>query len=303
MEVSAELLQRFRAGEVRALARALSLVEAGRARALLAQLRQQAGSARIIGVTGAPGSGKSTLVDQLIARAREAGQRVAVLAVDPSSPFSGGAILGDRIRMMRWHQDPGVFIRSMAARGQLGGLAAASLQALVLFEAFGFEVILLETVGVGQSEVDVAQVADSVVVVFTPGAGDGVQAVKAGIMEIADIVVINKADLPGAERLARELNAALELAPAASWRPPVVRTIASRAEGIDELWRALVAHGAQLSASGAAAAKRAARGRAELAAQLTAYLQARLAAQGETFVARVLAGELSLDEALRQLIV
>lgn len=300
------LLTRFLAGDVRALARALSLIEAGHAdgEALLRQLRARAGRARIIGVTGSPGSGKSTLTDKLIAQARAQNERVAVLAVDPSSPFSGGAILGDRIRMMRWHQDPGVFIRSMATRGRLGGLAAATLQALVLLDAFGVDVIVIETVGVGQSEVDIARVADSTVLVLTPGAGDGVQAFKAGIMEIGDIFVVNKADLPGAERLKREIKAALELAhlPTA-WQPPVLSTIASGDEGVSELWQALKAHGAHLEASGARETKRAARARFEISAQLSARLQARLAAQEAAFVAQVLSGELSLDEALRQLIV
>jgi LAO/AO transport system kinase len=300
------LLTRFLAGDVRALARALSLVEAGHAdgETLLRRLRARAGRARIIGVTGSPGSGKSTLTDKLIAQARAQSERVAVLAVDPSSPFSGGAILGDRIRMMRWYQDPGVFIRSMATRGRLGGLAAATLQALVLLDAFGVDVIVIETVGVGQSEVDIVRVADSTVLVLTPGAGDGVQAFKAGIMEIGDIFVVNKADLPGAERLKREIKAALELAhPPTAWQPPVLSTIASSDEGVSELWQALKAHGAHLEASGARETKRAARARFEISAQLSARLQARLAAQEAAFVAQVLSGELSLDEALRQLIV
>src|SRR5690606_12433713 len=197
---------------------------------LLRGLRDRTGRAAVVGITGSPGAGKSTLTDALIAVLREHGRRVGVVAIDPTSPFSGGAILGDRIRMTRWHSDPGVFIRSMATRGHLGGLAAATLQVVALLDAVGFDHVLIETVGVGQSEVDVVQAADTTVVVLTPGQGDGVQAFKAGIMEIADVFCINKYDLPGADRLRREVAAALELGDhdAHTWFPPIVGTVAAK---------------------------------------------------------------------------
>ncbi|MFN4073743.1 MAG: methylmalonyl Co-A mutase-associated GTPase MeaB, partial [Thermus sp.] len=209
-----ELLHRFRQGDVRALARALTLVESGHpvGQELLKRLRGQA-RAKVVGITGSPGAGKSTLTDRLILEARKRGERVGVLAVDPSSPFTGGAILGDRIRMMRHHQDPGVYIRSLASRGALGGLAGATVAALALLEAFGFDRIFVETVGVGQSEVDIARVADTTLLVLTPAAGDAVQAFKAGVMEIADLFAVNKFDLPGGERIIQELKSALELSP------------------------------------------------------------------------------------------
>src|SRR5690606_5140382 len=240
------LLPAFRAGEVRAVARALSLVERGDAAGseLLKRVRPQTGRARVVGLTGSPGSGKSTLSDALIGAWRENGLTVAVVAVDPTSPYSGGAILGDRIRMLRWYQDDGVFIRSMATRGHLGGLAAATLRAVALLDAAGYQRVLVETVGVGQSEVAVAEAADSTVVVLTPGQGDGVQAFKAGIMEIGDLFCVNKADLPGADRVRRDVRAALDLAPApaSAWRPPIVATVASRGEGIPDLLHKLELH-------------------------------------------------------------
>lgn len=214
MSIPEELWRRFQEGDPRALARALTLVESGHpaGRELLKRVRGK-GRAKVVGVTGSPGAGKSTLTDRLILGARKRGERVAVLAVDPSSPFSGGAILGDRIRMMRHHQDPGVYIRSMASRGALGGLAGATVAALSLLEAFGFDRIFVETVGVGQSEVDIARVADTTLLVLTPAAGDAVQAFKAGVMEIADVFAVNKFDLPGGERIVQELKSALELSP------------------------------------------------------------------------------------------
>lgn len=214
MSIPEELWRRFQEGDPRALARALTLVESGHpaGRELLKRVRGK-GRAKVVGVTGSPGAGKSTLTDRLILEARKRGERVAVLAVDPSSPFSGGAILGDRIRMMRHHQDPGVYIRSMASRGALGGLAGATVAALSLLEAFGFDRIFVETVGVGQSEVDIARVADTTLLVLTPAAGDAVQAFKAGVMEIADVFAVNKFDLPGGERIVQELKSALELSP------------------------------------------------------------------------------------------
>ena len=236
-----DLLERFLAGDERALARAISLVEAGHGQAeVLEAVRPKAGKARLLGITGSPGSGKSTLVDQVIVQARGQHRKVAVLAIDPTSPFSGGAILGDRIRMMQHHQDAGVYIRSMATKGHLGGLAASTLQVITLLDAFGFDDILIETVGVGQSEIEIVNVADVVILVLNPGQGDGVQAFKAGIMEIADIFVINKADLPGASRLKREIQAALELGHTVSLSPvslpPVLETIASTGQGVNELY-------------------------------------------------------------------
>jgi LAO/AO transport system kinase len=230
------LLERFLGGDERAVARAISLVETNHAEGLelLEQVRQNIGRARFIGVTGSPGSGKSTLVDQLITRARAEDKSVAVLAIDPTSPFSGGAILGDRIRMMQHHQDPKVYIRSMATRGHLGGLASSSLQVLNLLDAFGFDEVIIETVGVGQSEIDIVKVADITLLVLSPGQGDGVQAFKAGIMEIADVFVINKADLPGSGRLKREIQAALELGHSDTL-PPVLETVASTGQGVDLL--------------------------------------------------------------------
>ncbi len=234
-----DLLERFLAGDERALARAISLVEAGQTE-LLEAVRPKAGKARVLGITGSPGSGKSTLVDQVIVQARGQHKKVAVLAIDPTSPFSGGAILGDRIRMMQHHQDAGVYIRSMATKGHLGGLAASTLQVITLLDAFGFDDILIETVGVGQSEIEIVNVADLVILVLNPGQGDGVQVFKAGIMEIADIFVINKADLPGASRLKREIQAALELGHTVSLLPvslpPVLETISSTGQGVAELY-------------------------------------------------------------------
>lgn len=221
---------RFAARDPRALARALTWAEtdAPEARRAVATLRHAGAGrrARVVGVTGAPGAGKSTLVDRLVGAWRARGARVAVLAVDPSSPFTGGALLGDRVRMTRWAEDPDVFVRSMASRGRTGGLAPAALDALALLEAFGFDVVVVETVGVGQAEVDVVSVADSVLVALAPGQGDDVQAAKAGLMEVADAYVLTKADRPEAARLAREVRDAVALRPVApdGWSPPVLRT-------------------------------------------------------------------------------
>ena len=219
-------------GDRRALARAATLVEAGQADPLLAELFPRTGKALILGITGSPGAGKSTLVDQLTQTIRAEGKTVAIVAVDPSSPFSGGALLGDRVRMMQHHADPDVFIRSMATRGAMGGLAATTADMATLLDAAGFDVVIVETVGVGQDEVDIARLAAVTVVVLVPGMGDDIQAVKAGLMEIADVFVINKADREGADRLARELHAA-------DLNAPVIPTVAREGKGIAEVLAAV----------------------------------------------------------------
>ena len=284
-----DLVKRFRAGDIRALARAISLVERRdpSVRALEESPQGKGRAAQVVGFTGAPGTGKSTLVDALVALLRKQGKSVAVIATDPNSPFTGGAILGDRIRMQRHALDPKVFIRSMGARGHLGGLSLATREAIRLLGSFGFDEAILETVGVGQSELEVAAVADTTVVVLTPNLGDGVQMIKAGILEIADIFVVNKADLEGHQRVAMELRGMLSLnAPHAkgagtpkTWKPPIIQTVASRQEGIEDLWAAVEAHRRHLESSGRArelAEKRLKDETAEVVAELAGQ-QARLA--------------------------
>lgn len=251
------LIDEFRAGRVRALARAITLVERGdpAVRPLLDEVVRGASRPVTWGFTGAPGSGKSTLVDALLERLRSRRLRVAVLAADPTSPFTGGAILGDRVRMQRHAGDEGVYIRSMGARGHLGGLSLASREALRLVGAFGFDRVVLETVGVGQSELEIAAVADSTVVVLAPGAGDGIQMLKAGIMEIADLYCVNKADLPGAQRTLQEVRTMLNMAPKPppgrpAWRPPIVAASAVSGTGLDDLLAELDRHQEFLEASG-----------------------------------------------------
>ncbi|MGL4609927.1 MAG: methylmalonyl Co-A mutase-associated GTPase MeaB [Trueperaceae bacterium] len=297
-------LERFHNQDERALARAISLVEAGGAdgQSLLQTLRNTTSRARILGITGSPGSGKSTLTDQLIKVARSHQRRVAVLAIDPTSPFTGGAILGDRIRMMGHHGDSGVFIRSMATRGHLGGLATTTLQVLVLLEAYGFDDIFIETVGVGQSEIDIVRVADTTVLVLTPGQGDGVQAFKAGIMEIADIFVINKADLPGASRLKREVQAALELGHKTQELPDILESIASEAKGTTELYTAITKHHEGLKLSGKLDEVRKGRGRFEITLLLTEQLRLVLQRSQDALIDKILKGELTSHEALRELL-
>ena len=296
---------RFLEGNERALARGISFLEGGDAagQTLLRAVRARGGGAHIVGVTGSPGSGKSTLTDALIVTARAQGKRVAVLAVDPTSPYSGGAILGDRIRMMRHHQDTGVFIRSMATRGHLGGLAAATLQVTALLDAFGFNLICIETVGVGQSEVDIVQVADTTLLTLTPGQGDGVQAFKAGIMEIADVFVINKADQPGAGRLGREIKAALELAPQhEGWRPPILETVALEGTGVAELSETLAAHREHLETTEELTVLRQQRVRSEVAALLSDRVRRRLAGLESRLIDAVLAGDASADDLIDALL-
>jgi LAO/AO transport system kinase len=240
--VTAKLAERLLAGDARALARAISLVEddAPAGRALLSACFPHTGKALRIGITGAPGAGKSTLVDQLARAFREQQHRVGILAVDPTSPFSGGAILGDRIRMERHHADAGVYTRSMATRGAMGGLARASLDVATLIEAGGRDRVLIETVGVGQDEIDIVRLSDITIVVLVPGMGDDVQSIKAGILEIADIFVVNKCDREGADRVEKELKAMQSFAQShGSWIAPIVRTVASAGQGIDTLTRAI----------------------------------------------------------------
>lgn len=249
------LVEQARQGRPRAVARLISLVEGAspQLREVMAALAPLTGGAYVVGLTGSPGVGKSTSTSALVSAYRRAGKRVGVLAVDPSSPFSGGALLGDRVRMSDHASDPGVYIRSMATRGHLGGLAWAAPQAIRVLDAAGCEVVLVETVGVGQSEVEIAAQADTSVVLLAPGMGDGIQAAKAGILEIGDVYVVNKADRDGADATARELNHMLGLGETrrpGDWRPPIVKTVAARGEGIDEVVEALEKHRAWMEEHG-----------------------------------------------------
>jgi len=282
------------------LPRVLSVLEAGGAagREVDRRLYERAGEAITIGVTGAPGTGKSTLVDRMIAAERSAGTEVGVLAVDPTSPFSGGALLGDRVRMMDHALDAGVFVRSMATRGHLGGLAAAARGAIRALEAAGFGLVLVETVGVGQVEVEIAGAADTTIVVLNPGTGDSVQASKAGLLEVADVFVINKADRPGVQELERDLQFVLDLGgrggrradAADEWRPPVLRAVATTGDGISAVIEAVQAHARHLADSGELAHRRARRAEQELSDAVAEELRRRSAARstGDTY-AKVLA--------------
>jgi LAO/AO transport system kinase len=250
---STTLVDRLRSGDTRALARAISTVENRTAgwSELLKALFPHTGKARVIGLTGAPGSGKSTLVDQLAKhyRKKRENQTVGIIAVDPTSPYTGGAILGDRIRMQDHHGDPGIFIRSMATRGSLGGLARATADAATVLDASGRDVVMIETVGVGQDEVDIVRLADVTIVILVPGMGDDVQTIKAGIMEIADIFVINKSDRDGAERVEREIRTMQSLAMRTRddrWTPPIVKTVASEGVGTEELAKSIADYQAYL---------------------------------------------------------
>lgn len=278
------LISGARAGRTRDIARLVSLIEDGAPAVpeLMRELAESAGAARVIGITGSPGVGKSTTTSALISSLRGRGMRVGVLAVDPSSPFSGGALLGDRIRMQRHATDDGVFIRSMASRGHLGGLAATTPQAIRVFDAAGFDVVLIETVGVGQSEVEIAAAADTTVVLLAPGMGDGIQAAKAGILEVGDVFAVNKADRDGADTTVRELHHMISLGdrPQHDWRPVVVKTVASTGEGVEELLDAIDAHQAWLDASGQLVVRRVRRARDEIEAIAIGMLRQRLATGG-----------------------
>jgi LAO/AO transport system kinase len=264
MSTPTDLLEPLRRGDPRALGRAISWMENGHpgARELMARLWPHLGRAAVIGITGSPGAGKSTLTDQLARTLRAEGQRVGILAVDPTSPFSGGAILGDRIRMQRIAADPGIFIRSMATRGALGGLARATQDAIDLLDAAGCDTVIVETVGVGQDEVDVVACVQTCCVVLVPGMGDEIQAIKAGIMEVADLFVINKADRDGADQVERELEAVKSLSMVRGWDPPILRTVAQQGEGVTELLARIREHGLWLREQGGLARK--ARERARL---------------------------------------
>jgi LAO/AO transport system kinase len=272
-------------------------------------LAPRTGRARVIGLTGAPGVGKSTVTAALVGAYRERAERVGVLAVDPTSPFTGGALLGDRVRMQDHATDPGVFIRSMATRGHLGGLAAATPQALRVLDAAGFGVILVETVGVGQAEVEVAALADTTVVLAAPGMGDAIQAAKAGILEVADIFVVNKYDKPGAQETVRDLRAMIAMAPRGDgdWKPPIVTTTATAGEGIADLAAKLDGHWSWLGSSGERDRRRRERARAEVAAIAVAALRQRMGglpgdARLDELAARVAAGELDAYSAADELV-
>jgi LAO/AO transport system kinase len=252
------LVEGVERGDRRAVARALTLVENGDQAAydLVRAVYPHTGNAYAVGVTGPPGVGKSSLVAALVGHLRPRGLTVGVISVDPTSPFTGGAVLGDRIRLADHFLDPGVFIRSMATRGHLGGLAEATLQAALILDAAGKDILFLETVGIGQSELEIAQVADTVLLVLMPGSGDAVQALKAGIMEIPDVIAINKCDHPLARTLLQEVRGVLALTPEREWSPPIVLTEALRSEGVDKLWDAVESHRAHLEEDGRLAERR-----------------------------------------------
>ena len=302
-------LDRALSGDVRALARLLSLVEDGspRMREVVADLLPRTGQARIIGLTGAPGVGKSTMTGALVGAFRAAGRRVAVLAVDPTSPFTGGALLGDRIRMQEHATDEGVFIRSMASRGHLGGLAAATPQAIRVLDAAGFELVIIETVGVGQAEVAIASLADTVAVLLAPGLGDAIQAAKAGILEVADLYIVNKADKPDTQQVVRDLRNMLALGTTepGGWKPPIITATATKGpqdEGVAELVTRLDAHWDWLRSSGELQRRRHARAREEITALAFAALRDRVTKRVDELAARVADGALDPFQAAEEIL-
>jgi len=274
-----EITERLLTGDRLALARMISAVEAGRddARAALRCLFAQTGRAHIVGVTGPPGSGKSTLTTRLAIEYRARGQTVGIVAVDPTSPYTGGALLGDRVRMMELHSDPDVFIRSMATRGRMGGLARSTLDVVLLLDAFGKDVVVVETVGVGQDEVEIARAADTTLVVGVPNLGDDIQAIKAGILEIADILVVNKADLAGADRLVADLRTMLQLGQEHDWPTPIQQTIAKDGTGVHELVERIAEHRAYLESSGTWRQRRADSARRQVRAIVEDHVERQLA--------------------------
>jgi LAO/AO transport system kinase len=296
-----ELIDRARDGDPRAVARLISLVEdeSPALREVMAALAPYAGRAAILGVTGSPGVGKSTTTSALVTAFRADGRRVGVLAVDPSSPFSGGALLGDRVRMQDHATDSGVYIRSMATRGHLGGLAWATPQALRILDSAGCDVVVVETVGVGQSEVEVAALADTTLVLLAPGMGDGIQAAKAGILEVGDVFVVNKADRDGADQVVRDLRGAIRLAERSpgDWREPIVKTVASKGEGLDEVVAAVDKHRAWMQRGGELDRRRRRRVRDEIEAIAVTALRGRFGdlhgdARLDTLAEKVLAGQI-----------
>lgn len=304
-----ELVQAALAHQRPALARLISLVEDGGepAQEVMAALYPHTGQAHIIGVTGAPGSGKSTLVTQLALEYRRRNLTVGIIAVDPTSPFSGGALLGDRIRMRNLSGDEGVFIRSMATRGSLGGLAATTGNVAAVLDACGFQRILTETVGAGQTEVDIARTAHTTIVIEVPDAGDEIQSMKAGILEIADLLVVNKADLPSADRVVATLEAMLSLAHAMDWRPPILRSIATTGQGVPEIVDAIEQHVAYLKQSGTNQQRERARVEHELKNILREKLVRRAFAHisrelYEQLVTRIMAREMSPEAAAREIV-
>ncbi|MFC8364649.1 methylmalonyl Co-A mutase-associated GTPase MeaB [Streptomyces griseorubiginosus] len=312
MQDVSSLVALAREGRPRAVARLISLVEGAspQLREVMQTLAPLTGNAYVVGLTGSPGVGKSTSTSALVTAYRKQDRRVGVLAVDPSSPFSGGALLGDRVRMSEHASDPGVYIRSMATRGHLGGLAWSAPQAIRVLDAAGCDVILVETVGVGQSEVEIASQADTSVVLLAPGMGDGIQAAKAGILEIGDVYVVNKADRDGADATARELNHMLGLGESrkpGDWRPPIVKTVASRAEGVDEVVEALEKHRAWMEEHGVLAERRRARAAHEVEAIALTALRERIGdLRGDrrlgALAERIVAGELDPYRAADELL-
>lgn len=301
MESLESIVQSALSGDKKAVARLITLVENDeeKAREIIRQIYPHTGKAYVVGITGLPGSGKSTLLDKLIKLARDEGHRVGVIAIDPTSPFTGGALLGDRLRMQRHSTDPGVFIRSMATRGSLGGLAKATNDAVKVLDASGYDLIFVETVGVGQIEVDIVKTADTVVLVTIPGLGDEVQAIKAGLMEVADIFAINKADREGVEMVHLELKMALEFErekwKQLGWEPPIVETTAFTFKGVKSLWEAIKRHREYMESSGKLKERRAFRAREEV----KTIIASSIAKKVEGRLARGEAGEL-IDEVVER---